>query len=1226
MTLAVGVEDAWAGTLSALGPMGASPSVALSITGTGFNTTASSNQVTFTSTSGPSVTVAATAVTTLSAATGLRRLTVTLPAGLPIGSAAVRVVDTATGEVSAGRSLEVIDISLPNQTSASVGANNLNVRIVGSPNTAFVAGSTRATFGAGVTVNATTVESANSLIANISVASTATVGTRAVGVITNTQTALRAGAFSVVAAPVNHPPVWTPVDNPTLNVGDALDIPLLATDADGDALTLTVSPLPAFVTFADLGNGKGTVFLRPGQAQAGTYNLIATATDARGASAAFTLTVTVASVNRPPTANGQQLTVTEDTPQQLVVSGVDPEGAAVTYSIVVPPAHGSLSGTAPALLYTPAADYFGPDTFQFVASDGVLSSDPATVAIIVTEVNDPPILGPDTATLKFAGGIPGVPPPPACGVPCGVIFGDPHLMSYDQMLFDAQAVGEVIATKSTTDDFEVQGRFAAVPNQRRVSIAVAVAMRVAGHRVTMYRTPTAKGMEVRIDGTPTTIPAAPRALPAGGTIGTYGTDDSVTVAWPDGTLAIVHAVGVFPEYYRFLVEVGIAPSRLGHVVGMLGDADHNTANDLVTRSGQAMGQNPPFATFYGTYVNSWRVSMAETLFDYGAGQSTDTFTDLTFPDAPATPQTLSAAALSRATTVCAQFSLSAGAVNDACLVDVGITGDADFATEGATAQAASLGLPNNAGSTSVDASTTVSIGTPGAIAVRTFPATSGQKVTLAVTGNTIAGGNAGVDLTVRDPNGGFVAALSVLSAAGFHEVFTLPATGTYTITVDPQNQLTGTLTFVLGAVPDNVSTTTIGTPTAVTIGTIGEVAVRTFAATAGQKVTLSVAGNTILGGGAGADLSVRDPNGGFVTALSVLSAAAFHDTFTLPTTGTYTITVDPQIQLTGTLTFTLNAVPDNLGSTTIGAPTTVTTATIGEVAVRTFTATAGQKVTLFVTSNSILDAGAGVVLTVRDPSGGFVTALSVLAATAFRDTFTLQATGTYTITVDPQNQLVGTLTFTLGAVPDNIGSTTIGTPTTVTMGTIGEVAARTFTATAGQKVTLSVIGNTMTGAGASLTVLNPSGGFVVSLSVSAGTGFHDTFTLPAAGTYTITVDPQNQLTGTLTFTLGAVPDNVGSTAVGTPTAVTIGTIGEVAVRTFAATAGQTGNLSVAGNTISVVTLTILNPTGGFVASLSVSATTGLRNAIVLPATGTYTITVDPQGQFVGGLTFTLVAN
>ena len=110
-----------------------------------------------------------------------------------------------------------------------------------------------------------------------------------------------------------------------------------------------------------------------------------------------------------------------------------------------------------------------------------------------------------------------------------------------------------------------------MPGYRTVSIAVAVAMRVAGHRVTMYRTPT--GYDVRIDGTPATLSDAPQLLPGGGTIGTYGTDDSVFVTWPDGTLVIVRAVGIYPEYYRFVVEVGLPPSRLDRVVGILADGD-----------------------------------------------------------------------------------------------------------------------------------------------------------------------------------------------------------------------------------------------------------------------------------------------------------------------------------------------------------------------------------------------------------------------------------------------------------------------------------------------------------------------------------------------------------------------------------------------------------------------------------------------------------------------------
>ena len=65
------------------------------------------------------------------------------------------------------------------------------------------------------------------------------------------------------------------------------------------------------------------------------------------------------------------------------------------------------------------------------------------------------------------------------------------------------------------------------------------------------------------------------------------------------------------------------------------------------------------------------------------------------------------------------------------------------------------------------------------------------------------------------------------------------------------------------------------------------------------------------------------------------------------------------------------------------------------------------------------------------PTASSVTSLFTSTPDAFRDVFTLPVTGTYTITVDPRDQDTGTLTFLLASVPDNTGTTAIGTPTTV---------------------------------------------------------------------------------------------------------------------------------------------------------------------------------------------------
>src|SRR5262249_48608969 len=62
------------------------------------------------------------------------------------------------------------------------------------------------------------------------------------------------------------------------------------------------------------------------------------------------------------------------------------------------PAHGTLSGTAPNVTYTPAANYNGADSFTFKANDGALDSNVATVAITVTAVNDAPVAANDSYT------------------------------------------------------------------------------------------------------------------------------------------------------------------------------------------------------------------------------------------------------------------------------------------------------------------------------------------------------------------------------------------------------------------------------------------------------------------------------------------------------------------------------------------------------------------------------------------------------------------------------------------------------------------------------------------------------------------------------------------------------------------------------------------------------------------------------------------------------------
>ena len=107
--------------------------------------------------------------------------------------------------------------------------------------------------------------------------------------------------------------------------------------------------------------------------------------------------VLITVVNRTPVASDQAVSTDEDTALPITLSAADADNDTLVYSEMSAPAHGTLSGTAPNLTYTPDADYFGPDSFTFKANDGLADSNLATVSIAVNSVNDPVVALDDTA-------------------------------------------------------------------------------------------------------------------------------------------------------------------------------------------------------------------------------------------------------------------------------------------------------------------------------------------------------------------------------------------------------------------------------------------------------------------------------------------------------------------------------------------------------------------------------------------------------------------------------------------------------------------------------------------------------------------------------------------------------------------------------------------------------------------------------------------------------------
>lgn len=116
---------------------------------------------------------------------------------------------------------------------------------------------------------------------------------------------------------------------------------------------------------------------------------------------------TSVTVNGTPVANAQSVTIDEDAPVPITITGTDPDNDPLTFSVTQSPAHGTLSGTAPNLTFTPASDFNGEDSFLFTASDAALTSEPAEVSITIDPVNDLPLISVDltSQTVQYSDGI-----------------------------------------------------------------------------------------------------------------------------------------------------------------------------------------------------------------------------------------------------------------------------------------------------------------------------------------------------------------------------------------------------------------------------------------------------------------------------------------------------------------------------------------------------------------------------------------------------------------------------------------------------------------------------------------------------------------------------------------------------------------------------------------------------------------------------------------------------
>jgi len=186
----------------------------------------------------------------------------------------------------------------------------------------------------------------------------------------------------------------------------------------------------------------------------------------------------------------------------------------------------------------------------------------------------------------------------------GIIFGDPHLITFDNVSYDFQAAGEFILARATSGaNYEVQARFTALSSA--VSVTTAMATSVNGTTVSL-QTNGSDG-SLLIDGNETTILNGESVSVGAGTVSRTGRTIEIDHGNGDTT-----RVDIFSSFLNVTPSPSLARDP-GSLEGLLGDADGNPGDDFQLADGTVLSTPLPIDMLYGNYAASWLVADGESL-------------------------------------------------------------------------------------------------------------------------------------------------------------------------------------------------------------------------------------------------------------------------------------------------------------------------------------------------------------------------------------------------------------------------------------------------------------------------------------------------------------------------------------------------------------------------------------------------------------------------------------
>ncbi|MET9259497.1 RHS repeat-associated core domain-containing protein [Amycolatopsis sp. NPDC004079] len=514
------------------------------------------------------------------------------------------------------------------------------------------------------------------------------------------------------------------------------------------------------------------------------------------------------------------------------------------------------------------------------------------------------------------------------------------------------------------------------------------------------------------------------------------------------------------------------------------------------------------------------------------------------------------------------------------------------------------------------AGTPVTLAKPGQQAELSFPATAGQHLDLGFSGSTFAAGTLAT-ASIREPHGvalqwspGSTRGQIRLDGNGNFD-FTAAETGTYSVVFGSSDQSTGSIT-VTASVALEAGAITAGADKTVQIDRPGQDARLTYAGTAGTALSLDLTG---YGFAYLPFLTVTAPDGSVLTSGIV---ADYHwEVPALPTTGTYTITVDPYSSA-GAFSLRLTTIQPAGALSATGDATTISLPQPGRTAVSSFPATAGQTVSVAF-SGWTFPAAASLWVQVIGPDGKVaVRATDIGSLSSFF--FTPTATGAYRLQFSLNDATsTGAATVTLSNEQAG-GALAVGATKQVGAARAGQGTRFTVAGTAGQHLSLDFAAPTFAHT-FRVQVVKPDNTVLRDGNLTETQV--DLDPLPATGTYQIVVYPYAE-TGATQLTLEQRVDAGAITAGGAAKTLAMAQRAQLGETGFTAVGGQRLDLGLTGSTFpagTVLRVRVLGPTGAAIIDDRVDPG---GEIIIVPATaGNHRIIVTPDGFATGSVTATL---